>query len=197
MKPYSRHYFLFTFFLFLLLVATAPSVNGAGDYLEQMGVARINENIDAPPFILPDLKGRKRSLREFKGKFVMLNFWATWWPYCDRERSSLEKIHNLYGNRGLIVLAISIDQGSDEKVRKLVKSYVSRKKLTFLNLLDPKSSTATQYGVSGVPTNLFINPQGKVVAFSSGYRKWDSKAGLLMIEELLSSAKATKKWKWI
>jgi peroxiredoxin len=43
-----------------------------------MGVARINENIDAPPFILPDLKGRKRSLREFKGKFVMLNFWATW-----------------------------------------------------------------------------------------------------------------------
>lgn len=91
------------------------------------------------------------------------------------------------------MLAISIDQGSDEKVRKLVKSYVSRKKLSFLNLLDPTSSTAAQYGVSGVPTNLFINPQGKVVAFSSGYRKWDSKAGLLMIEELLSSAKATKK----
>jgi hypothetical protein len=93
----------------------------------------------------------------------------------------------------LIVLAISIDQGSDEKVRELVKSYASRKKLTFLNLLDPTSSTAAEYGVSGVPTNLFINPRGKVVAFSSGYRKWDSKAGLLMIEELLSSKKATKK----
>jgi hypothetical protein len=47
----------------------------------------------------------------------------------------------------MIVLAISTDQGSDEQVRKLVKSYVSRKKLTFLNLLDPKSSTAVQYEV--------------------------------------------------
>jgi hypothetical protein len=91
------------------------------------------------------------------------------------------------------VLAISIDQGSEEKARKLVKSYVSRKKLSFLNLLDPTSSTAAQYGVSGVPTNLFVNPQGKVVAVSSGYRKWDSEAGLRMIEQLLSSAKENKK----
>lgn len=93
------------------------------------------------------------------------------------------------------MLAISIDQGSDEKARKLVKSYVRRKKLSFLNLLDPTSSTADQYGVSGVPTNLFINRQGKIVAFSSGYRKWDSEAGLLMIEQLLSSEKATRKGK--
>lgn len=77
-KPYRRQYFLFSFFLFLLLVATAPSANGAEGYLEQMGVSGINEDIDAPHFNLPDLEGRKRSLREFKGKFVMLNFWATW-----------------------------------------------------------------------------------------------------------------------
>lgn len=95
----------------------------------------------------------------------------------------------------MIVLAISTDQGSDEQVRKLVKSYVSRKKLTFINLLDPKSSTAAQYGVRGIPMNVFINPQGKVVAFASGYRKWDSKEGLLMIEQLLSAAKSTKKGK--
>ena len=93
----------------------------------------------------------------------------------------------------MIVLAISTDQGSDEQVRKLVKSYADRKKLTFLNLLDPKSSTAAQYGVRGIPMNIFINPQGKVVAFASGYRKWDSKEGLRMIEQLLSAAKSTKK----
>jgi hypothetical protein len=92
----------------------------------------------------------------------------------------------------LIVLAISIDQGSEEKVGKLVKPYVSRKKLSFLNLLDPTSSTAAQYGVSGVPTNFFINPQGKIIAFSTGYREWDSKTGLLMIENLLSAEKITK-----
>jgi len=86
----------------------------------------------------------------------------------------------------LIVVAVSIDQGDGEKVNKLVKSYVSRKKLTFLNLLDPTSSIAAQYGVVGVPTNIFINPQGNIVAFSTGYREWDSKNGLLMIEQLLS-----------
>lgn len=92
----------------------------------------------------------------------------------------------------MIVLAVSIDQGSDEQVRKLVKNYVNRKKMTFLNLLDPELSTAAQYGVSGVPMNFFISPQGKVLALASGYRKWDSKEGLLMIEQLLSSAKSTK-----
>ena len=92
----------------------------------------------------------------------------------------------------MIVLAISTDQGSDEQVRKLVKSYVSRKKLTFLNLLDPKSSTAVQYGVRGIPMNFFINPRGKVMAFASGYRKWDSKEGLRMIEQLLSASQPMK-----
>ena len=95
----------------------------------------------------------------------------------------------------MIVIAISIDRGSDEQVRKLVKSYVSRKKLTFINLLDPTSSTAAQYSVQGVPMSFIINPQGKVVAFASGYRKWDGKEGLLMIEQLLSSAKSKKKGK--
>jgi len=78
MRHYHRHFLLFTFCLLLFLGATALPVNGAVDYLEQMGVLRLNEAIDAPNFILPDLERRKRSLSEFQGKFVMLNFWATW-----------------------------------------------------------------------------------------------------------------------
>ena len=89
----------------------------------------------------------------------------------------------------MIVVAISIDQGRYEKVKKLVKGYVSRRTLTFLNLLDPTSEIAMQYGVLGVPMTFFINPQGMVVAYSSGYRKWDSKEGLEMFEQLLTEAK--------
>ena len=88
----------------------------------------------------------------------------------------------------MIVLAISIDRGIAEKVRKLLKSYVSQRNLTFLNLIDPKSTTAAQYSVRGVPMTFFINPQGKVVAFASGYRKWDSKEGLMLFEQLLFEA---------
>ena len=88
----------------------------------------------------------------------------------------------------MVVLSISIDRGRDEKVRKLVKGYVRRKNLTFLNLLDPKSATAAQYGVRGVPMTFFINPEGRVVAFARGYRNLESEDGLMMIEQLLSDA---------
>ena len=83
-------------------------------------------------------------------------------------------------------MAVSIDQGSGEKVRKLLKDYVKSHNLTFLNLLDTKSEFAAQYGVSGIPVNFFINTQGKVVAFASGYRDWKSEEGRNVIEQLLS-----------
>ncbi len=88
----------------------------------------------------------------------------------------------------MVVVAISIDRGRDEKVRKLVKDYVSRKNLTFLNLLDPKAATAAQYGVRGVPMSFFINPQGKVAAAANGYRSWDSEEAHKMFQQLLSGA---------
>ena len=83
-------------------------------------------------------------------------------------------------------MAISIDQGSGEKVRKLVNDYVKSHNLTFLNLLDPKSESAARYGVRGIPISFFINSQGKVVAFASGYREWESIGGRKVIEQLLS-----------
>jgi len=67
-----------------------------------------------------------------------------------------------------------------------VKNYVNRKNLTFLNLLDPTSEVALQYGVRGVPKTFFINSRGTVVAFASGYREWDSKEGQKMFDQLLS-----------
>jgi peroxiredoxin len=85
-------------------------------------------------------------------------------------------------------LAVSIDQGSDEKVRKLVKDFVKSHNLTFLNLLDLRSEFAAQYGVRGIPMNFLINPQGKVIAVASGYREWKSEEGRKVIEQLISEA---------
>ena len=85
-------------------------------------------------------------------------------------------------------MAVSIDRGIDEKVRKLVKDFVHSHNLTFLNLLDSRSEIATQFGVRGVPINFFINLQGKVVAYASGYRDWQSEDGRKVIEELISQS---------
>jgi len=85
-------------------------------------------------------------------------------------------------------LAVSIDRGSAEEVRKQLEDYVKNHNLTFLNLLDPKSKVAVLYGVRGIPINFLINPQGKVVAYASGYREWKSEEGRKVIEQLISEA---------
>ena len=78
MELKAKQFLLFTFSLVLFLVATVDPAKGEVDYLEQMGVLMLKEDIDAPPFTLSDLEGNKRCLRELQGKFLMLNFWATW-----------------------------------------------------------------------------------------------------------------------
>jgi hypothetical protein len=64
--------------LFLVLAAPERPLTADVDFLAKMGVTRVAKSVDAPDFTLPDLQGKNRSLEEFKGKFVMLNFWATW-----------------------------------------------------------------------------------------------------------------------
>ena len=69
---------LYLFGLSLILPAGDPHLWGEEDHLAKYGVFRFDKKNDAPEFTLPDLTGRKRSLGDFQGKFIMLNFWATW-----------------------------------------------------------------------------------------------------------------------
>jgi hypothetical protein len=74
----TRRVALYFFSLSLIFLAVDSHLWGEQDHLAEYGVFRLNEKIDAPEFSLPDLTGRNRSLSEFQGKFIMLNFWATW-----------------------------------------------------------------------------------------------------------------------
>ena len=74
----TRRIALYFFGLSLILLAGDFPLWGEEDYLAKLGVHRLDEKIDALEFTLPDLKGTKRSLSDFRGKFIMLNFWATW-----------------------------------------------------------------------------------------------------------------------
>jgi hypothetical protein len=74
----ARLLILFSLVLFSFLAAAELSLSEEIDYLKPMGVTRLEKMLDAPAFNLSDLEGSKRSLRDFNGKFLMLNFWATW-----------------------------------------------------------------------------------------------------------------------
>ncbi len=74
----TKRVVLYCFGLALILLAGDFPLWGGEDHLAKFGVNRFDKKIDATEFTLPDLKGTKRSLSEFRGKFIMLNFWATW-----------------------------------------------------------------------------------------------------------------------
>lgn len=142
----------------------------------------LEESVAPPDFSLPSVAGKDVTLSDLKGKVVLLNFWATWCPYCRTERPTLQALYEKYKERGLIVAAISIDRTPTETV----KSYVEEHKLTFLNLHDQTSAIAREYGIRGVPSTFFLLPDGKVIGGVIGPRGWDGPEAQAIVEYLLS-----------
>lgn len=109
----------------------------------------------APPFQLAALDGGLTSLSDYKGKVVLLNFWATWCPSCVTEMPALESLHIRHKERGFTVVGVSVDQDG----RKVVVPFVVSRRLSFPFLL-ANSRTERDYGVYGLPASFLIDAQG-------------------------------------
>jgi thiol-disulfide isomerase/thioredoxin len=110
-----------------------------------------------PDFILKDLSQKKIRLNDFKGKVVILNFFATWCPPCRAEIPELNKLYRLNKDKGLVVLGISLDM--DASPQGLV-TFVKDMKITYPVLMGT-TDLAEKYQVNGVPTTILINREGK------------------------------------
>lgn len=140
------------------------------------------EKISAPDFNLVTLDNKKLSLKDFKGKYIFLNFWATWCGPCIDEMPSMEKLYQKFkSKKNFIMLAVSIDKGSAE----VVKRFVTENKLTFTILLDKNSEVAGSYGVMGIPSTYLIDQHGFVTNRAVGARDWDSKESIEFFEKML------------
>ncbi len=109
-------------------------------------------------FTLADLTGKSWSLRELRGKVVLVNFWATWCPPCRKEMPDLEALHLRFGPRGLVILAIS-----DEDAAK-VKPFVAEQRFSYPILLDPGRKVNETFQVEGIPKSFVYDREGKLVA---------------------------------
>jgi peroxiredoxin len=113
----------------------------------------------APDFTLKDVvSGDQVSLSAYRGRPVVVVFWATWCPYCEREMSALKSVYKDYRDAGLIILAVDAGDSASE-----VRSYRKSHGLTFNVLLDPKRKTVALYKVSAYPTNIFVDRSGRAV----------------------------------
>ncbi|MBI4384015.1 MAG: TlpA family protein disulfide reductase [Nitrospinae bacterium] len=169
MIPRSR-----TPFVFIIAILTAclllPAVSyGAG------------ENTQAPDFTLNTLANEKLSLGQFRGKYLLVNFWATWCGPCKMEMPSLEKLYRRFKSRNFSLLAVSGDMFGD----KVVRPFVEANNLTFPVLLDQRLTVSHKYGVVSLPTTFLIDPEGKIIGVHEGADDWSHPEVLQFFEGLL------------
>jgi len=167
--------------LLALVAVLVPGPIFAEDPVAALSLIRPKPAKDAPDFQVRTPDGSTLRLADFKGKVVFLNFWATWCEPCREEMPSMERLHQAYKDRGLVVLAISLDsQGAS-----VVKPFVKRFALTFPIGLDPKMAVRETYGVWAVPSTFLIDRNGKRALFANGAREWNGKAAHAVVEALL------------
>jgi peroxiredoxin len=151
----------------------APSCNS-------FGLQRFQEKKEAPPLSLKGLDGDRISLSDFKGKPVLVMFWATWCPTCLEDLPEMEKLYVGKGDQ-LAVLMIAIDGEREKKVRRIVE----KNKITSPVLLLLRENIMESYGIRGwIPITFFIDPEGLIVGKTVGPRKWSSPEAWSCLKEL-------------
>jgi len=138
----------------------------------------------APSFTLRDLNGKQVSLSDFKGKVVILDFWATWCPPCVIEIPHFIELYEQYKDQGFVMVGISLDrQGVG-----VVKSFVQKYRVNYPILMTDGRVDRVYGGITGIPTTFVIDRAGNIRRKYVGYR--DKSVFETDIKALLAEAKA-------
>jgi len=133
----------------------------------------------APDFALEDLSGKKVSLASYKGKAVLINFWATWCGPCKLETPWLVELRTKYAGQGFEILGIStddIDRGDKQKLveeKKGIAQFVEQMHMPYPVLIDGDSLSQPYGGLDAMPTSFYVDRQGTVVAVQLGLTSKD------------------------
>jgi peroxiredoxin len=112
----------------------------------------------APEFSLEDDHGDMISLDSFRGRPVLVNFWASWCPPCKEEMSTFEEYYQRYMDDGLVILAINTDDSME-----VISRFREENNLSFYLLQDSEKGTIQKYAVIGLPSSFFIDRDGRIV----------------------------------
>ncbi len=137
------------------------------------------ERPTAGDFHLTDLDGTEHRLSNYRGRVVIVNFWATWCPPCREEMPSMQRAWEILEPEGIAMLAINI--GEDEDT---IFQFTANFPVEFPLLLDQDSATIQSWPVRGLPTTYVVDPQGRLVYRAIGGRAWDDPALLDMVRAL-------------
>ncbi|MGE0155173.1 MAG: TlpA disulfide reductase family protein [Reyranellaceae bacterium] len=131
-----------------------------------------------------DVAGKVLNLEAYKGKVVVLNFWATWCAPCVREMPSLDRLQVALREEGLVVLPLSLDGPTKPRVEPFYKA----QKLENLPILfDEKNATFGRFGVGVLPTTIVIGRDGRELGRLEGPAEWDAPEALALLRHYLKA----------
>ena len=158
---------------FALLLAGATHATGRG-------LTALPDKPVAPEFELKDADGNLHRLSDYRGKVIIVNFWATWCPPCRAEMPSMQRAWEQLREEDIMMLAI--DVGEDEDA---IFEFTASYPVEFPLLLDTESSVSEAWKVKGLPTTFVVDQWGRKIYRAIGGREWDA-------PELLKKVRALK-----
>lgn len=169
-------------FLSVILILKNSSAESRSETLS-LGIQEYATPVEATDFTLKNLDNKRVSLKNYRGKVVMLNFWATWCTPCRLEMPSMEKLHRQFKDKGFVVLAVAAGEKAEG-----VTAFVKENNITFSALLDTDQAVTEEYKVWALPTTYFINAEGKIIGKVNGSRDWNAKEATQYISSILQKA---------
>ena len=179
-RPASRHLLAWA----LLVVAPcsfARAESAVTPLLKPLDMVGYASPAAPPHFSASTIDTRRVSVRDLRGKVVLMNFWASWCAECRPEMPVLERLHRELAPQGFAVIGINAREG-----REAIRRYASELGLTFPLVLDRDGKINAQYGVVGLPTTLLVGRNGRAVALAVGPREWASTPARALIQALLA-----------
>lgn len=137
--------------------------------------------IEVPITTLYDLEGNEVSLEPYRGKYLLVNFWATWCPPCRAEMPGLDALQGELGSDKFEVVTIAVGRQSVHAIRKMFREIEIEHLPVFL---DPQQELAREMAVLGLPITLIVDPEGREIARLQGDAEWDSASAKAIVTAL-------------
>jgi len=124
----------------------------------------VGDDLTISSLVLLNLEGEKIDVSQFRGKVILLNFWATWCPPCRQEIPYLNELYKQYKENGLVIIAISLDRGAPKEVQKFLEKYG----IEYINLMGDEgvveafSNIPGMGGIQAIPTTFLIDRKGQI-----------------------------------
>ena len=156
------------------LIAASLAAQAAG------GELKLWSGGATPPLALRDLQGKEHKLADYRGKVVVINFWATWCDPCREEMPSMQRLQDKLAGKPFAILAVDYGEGAPR-----INEFLKKVPVRFTVLLDRDTSAASAWKVRVLPTTLVLDPQQRIRYSVIGDLEWDSSAVEGAIRKLL------------